>query len=91
MNNAYRQGFMEKCAEYGVDPGQLVKTALSLKLLNKRWLARRMRSVKAARKADDLKFVRDATGKQPGKVTPEDFDAMFGEGPDFNPLSLFFG
>jgi hypothetical protein len=24
-------------------------------------------------------------------VTPKDFEEMFGEGPDFNPLSLLFG
>jgi len=27
MNEAYVQGFMQKCAEYGVDPEELVKSA----------------------------------------------------------------
>ena len=91
MNNAYRQGFIEKCAEYGVDPGQLVKTALSLRFLNKICGLKQVRASRAARRAEDLQFVRDMTGKQTGKVTPRDFEEMFGEGPDFNPLSLLFG
>ena len=27
MNSAYRQGFIDKCAEYGLEPERLVKTA----------------------------------------------------------------
>ena len=35
MNNAYAQGFIQKCAEAGVDPEQLVKTAVRGDMLGK--------------------------------------------------------
>lgn len=89
----YEQGFMDKCAELGVDHSALVKTARRTRLLNKLWHIGRQRAsratAKATAKTEFNKLLEDILGRKPNKATLQEDIADVLPGFDMNPFSLF--